>query len=234
MNGKVVKHGIVMKFLNGELHCSNGPAYVDYLTGDKKWYRHGQLHRINGPAVIYSDRSFEWYDHGELHRLDGPAVLTSDVKQIWYRRGKIHRVDGPAIIDNKKSEYMWYIDGKRHRRDGPAVETIYMKAWYWNDMLHREESPALELYSLMHDKYLSEIYKMPYCKKRKWYLFGEIYEKGLLSIAIAMSPLDLPPYVLLWILEWSHPRIQSLNQPKIMALLEGIRNSRQRLKDDKN
>ena len=35
---------------------------------------------------------------GELHREDGPAVIYADGKKVWYINGKLHREDGPALI----------------------------------------------------------------------------------------------------------------------------------------
>ena len=44
----------------------------------------GQLHRVLGPAVIYSDGSEDWYQSGLLHRTDGPAVIYPSGDQYWY------------------------------------------------------------------------------------------------------------------------------------------------------
>ena len=34
----------------------------------------GLLHSNDGPAVTAPDGSFVWYKHGRIHREDGPAV----------------------------------------------------------------------------------------------------------------------------------------------------------------
>ena len=76
------------------------------------WYKfNGQLHRDEGPAVIYYNGKKEWYKHGKLHREDGPAVEWKDGTQYWYKNGLKHREDGPAVIysDGGKS---WYLNGK--------------------------------------------------------------------------------------------------------------------------
>ena len=87
----------------------------------------GNLHRENGPAVIWNDGEHEWFNHGEYHRLDGPAVING-VYRAWFINGKLHRLDGPAIIDVDRQE--WFIDGELHRIDGPAVITGDYQAWY--------------------------------------------------------------------------------------------------------
>lgn len=57
-----------------------------------------QLHREDGPAIIYPDGTQEWYRNGVLHRGDGPAVVHPDGKEEWYRNGKA--IPAPVIFDN--------------------------------------------------------------------------------------------------------------------------------------
>ena len=42
--------------------------------GEKRYCLNGELHRINGPAVICVNGDKEWYLNGKKHRIDGPAV----------------------------------------------------------------------------------------------------------------------------------------------------------------
>jgi len=44
----------------------------------------GQIHRSDGPAVIYSDGTEKWFVNGKLHRLDGPAVVYVNGDKEWY------------------------------------------------------------------------------------------------------------------------------------------------------
>jgi hypothetical protein len=41
-----------LKFLNGKLHCEDGPA-VEWIDGSKEWYVDGKYHCIDRPAVEY-------------------------------------------------------------------------------------------------------------------------------------------------------------------------------------
>ena len=59
--------------------------------------RNGQLHRIDGPAVIHANGSRSWFQDGLRHRTDGPAIVRADGSKVWYQNGKLHRTDGPAI-----------------------------------------------------------------------------------------------------------------------------------------
>jgi hypothetical protein len=47
---------------------------IDHV-GTNRWYNDlGQLHRIDGPAIIYTNGGKYWYHNGLRHRLDGPAA----------------------------------------------------------------------------------------------------------------------------------------------------------------
>lgn len=72
----------------------------------------GNLHRRQGPAVIYPDGTLAWYDHGKLHRDEGPAVIKPNGAQVWYNHGKVHREDGPAIIYNNSRPGMYWFNGE--------------------------------------------------------------------------------------------------------------------------
>jgi hypothetical protein len=52
--------------------------------GSKRWYKNGQYHREDGPAVEYEDGSKFWHVNGERHRLDGPAYEDADGSKAWY------------------------------------------------------------------------------------------------------------------------------------------------------
>ena len=79
--------------------------------GYESWWLNGQLHRVDGPAVEYSNGGKAWYLNGKYHRVDGPAVECSDGSEFWYLNGKYHRVDGPAVeyADGYKA---WYLNGR--------------------------------------------------------------------------------------------------------------------------
>lgn len=49
----------------------------------------GKPHRLDGPAIENPDGSFVWYKHGLIHREDGPAVRLVFIdgrieEQFWY------------------------------------------------------------------------------------------------------------------------------------------------------
>ena len=56
-------------------------------NGTQHWYQNGQLHRVDGPAVIYANSEQRWYQNDQLHRLDGPALIYATGEQHWYLEG---------------------------------------------------------------------------------------------------------------------------------------------------
>jgi hypothetical protein len=58
-------------------------------NGTERWYFNGQLHREDGPAVIYADGTQMWYRNGKPHRTDGSAVIYADGIKLWYRNGQL-------------------------------------------------------------------------------------------------------------------------------------------------
>lgn len=96
----------------GQLHRLDGPAIIE--KGDKMWYVVDVLHRTDGPAVEWSDGSFEWHFQGKLHRVDGPAYKNPQAEK-WYLNGNLHRDNGPAACyDSGRKEF--YKHGKKIHR----------------------------------------------------------------------------------------------------------------------
>ncbi len=69
------------------------------------------LHRLDGPAVIEDNGNIMWYKNGEIHRENGPAI-TNKVGEFWMQRGAYHRVDGPAVVLKCGLEE-WYLEGQQ-------------------------------------------------------------------------------------------------------------------------
>ncbi len=95
----------------------------------KKEYRNelGQLHRVDGPAVEWSDGSKEWYVDDKRHRLDGPAIESNSGYREWCINGKRHREDGPAIEWRNNIDIWWYLNGIRYSEEEYHKELIKLK-----------------------------------------------------------------------------------------------------------
>lgn len=50
------------------------------------------------------------------HRLDGPAVEYSNGEKAWYQDGKRHRLDGPAVEYSNGGKF-WYIEDKEYTEE---------------------------------------------------------------------------------------------------------------------
>ena len=120
------------------------PTIISYSdTGEethRAWYVKGQLHRENGPAWQFIQRSTGtvvsevWYRFGKEHR-DGdlPARIYRShdtgriVHEEYMKNGMTHRETGPAIINYHPDtgrpyrwEY-WYNDRKIPKKDWKAL-----------------------------------------------------------------------------------------------------------------
>ena len=85
--------------------------------GNKFWYKNGEFHREDGPAIEYNHGNHCWYKNGKLHREDGPAIQ-SEVSKSWHKNGQLHREDGPAL------EYYY---NNEWRGDNHYIKGIYIK-----------------------------------------------------------------------------------------------------------
>ena len=56
--------------------------------GTQSWYKNGEFHRDDGPAVIWNNGSQLWYKDGILCRENGPAVIYKDGTQHWIKNGE--------------------------------------------------------------------------------------------------------------------------------------------------
>lgn len=90
----------------GQLSCSHRPSLVERsgLTGQitaEVWYRDGQEHRADAPAIIE-------YGDDDKRRV---------VLEIWKWNGKRHRRGGPAVIEwNNAGDLLrieWWIHGRQ-------------------------------------------------------------------------------------------------------------------------
>ena len=80
----------------------NDYGTIRYYNSDNK------LHRVNGPAVIYTNGDKSWIQNDKYHRLDGPAIVCSDGVRSWYIDGKYHSEEAfkanPLVIAYAKSK----------------------------------------------------------------------------------------------------------------------------------
>lgn len=94
------------------LHRIDGPAVI-FTNGDKIWYINGKIHRNDGPAIEFTDGTQEWYQNGELHNENGPAIVWRNGDTMWFKNGNRHRVDGYAAQLDSISVRYWAINGKQ-------------------------------------------------------------------------------------------------------------------------
>ena len=85
-------------------------------TGTCRYYNAlGQLHRDEGPAIIWDDGDLEWWQNGLRHREDGPAVEWHAGHKEWWVNDRLHRIDGPALTWEDGTPE-WWIYGVRYTK----------------------------------------------------------------------------------------------------------------------
>ena len=67
-----------------------GPYVKTYPNGNKEYYLHGQLHRVDGPAIERANGDKIYYLHGQLHRIDGPAIEYTNGTKSYYLHGRYY------------------------------------------------------------------------------------------------------------------------------------------------
>ena len=66
----------------------NGEQYHLQENGTREFFDfYGRRHRVNGPAIEYSNGDEEWWLLGKRHRDDEPAVIYGD-KKFWFEFGE--------------------------------------------------------------------------------------------------------------------------------------------------
>ena len=99
-NGRYEVGGSVCWYKDDLFHRLDGPA-IEWTNGRKKWYLNGKLHRVGGPADIWPDGSLEWWVNGKRHRVNGPAIEWVNMDKIWYVDDK--EVDVLAVFGYEPS-----------------------------------------------------------------------------------------------------------------------------------
>jgi len=99
-----------MDVSNKDIHMNTTKMYIDEY-GNKEYFNlKRRYHREDGPALEYVDGEKHWFKEGQWHRVDGPAVEWENGTKIWYKEGLLHRVDGPSLKYSNGSKYWNILD----------------------------------------------------------------------------------------------------------------------------
>ena len=88
----------------GDLHRDEGPA-VEFVDKSERWFQDGLCHRDNGPAFITARGTRKWAINGRLHRTDGPAIEWSDGEEEWCLRRNLMNT---LVVLPKKYLETWH------------------------------------------------------------------------------------------------------------------------------
>lgn len=61
---------------------------------------------------------------GQLHRVDGPALIWNDGSVFWYYEDKFHCTNGPAIIHANNGKKGWCIHGIRYTNESEYLKEV--------------------------------------------------------------------------------------------------------------
>lgn len=125
--------------------------------GTQLWYKDDELHRVDGPAVIYTDGDIGWF-------IDGVGIRSS---QLYQQLAGLSDEDMLSLIlkygsptkenpeyDEYTNAQFWYNDySKLHRTDGPAaIYSSSIKFWYINGVKITSADEYQQLTSLTDDQ----------------------------------------------------------------------------------
>lgn len=87
-----------------QLDLKQGTYLHKFRTGACEYFKNGQLHRDDGPAVIYPNGDQYWWKEGKIHRDDGPATVWSDGTLEWWKEGKPYEPSAHELMAWKMHE----------------------------------------------------------------------------------------------------------------------------------
>lgn len=71
------------------MQFSNKNFYLSISADNQTWHYYiNGYHRLKGAAVI-QDGGFQWHKKGKLHRIDGPAVIYSNKEYEYFIYGHL-------------------------------------------------------------------------------------------------------------------------------------------------
>ena len=66
------------------------------------------LHRDDGPAIIYANGTKAWFQHGMRHREDGPAYIGHDGRKVWFLYDKaVTEEEFNTVTDRTQRKLIW-------------------------------------------------------------------------------------------------------------------------------
>ena len=80
-------NGCKFTYKNNLLHSYNGKPAVEWINGNKGWYRNGLYHRLYGHAIEYSngDKSW-WLFDNEYHESEYNEIMKNVPLFYWKTR----------------------------------------------------------------------------------------------------------------------------------------------------
>ena len=77
-----------------------------------RYYKNNQLHKEDGPALIFQNGDVEYYLNGLFHNENGPAIIYEYIK-IWYYKGVKYGINNRHQNDFSNSSWREFIENKK-------------------------------------------------------------------------------------------------------------------------
>jgi len=123
-------HDNVTRDENKLAHSYNGkPSVVMSDLGITTYHKHGKLHRLDGPAIIFEENSAYLQD-GQLHREDGPAIILKNIDMEFFFLGGYlldeedywKEIEAMESLDPAEKEWHLFSLEKRHHYSRKFVD----------------------------------------------------------------------------------------------------------------
>ena len=130
ISGEYCSEGNII-YLNddGELHRLDGPALIDAGTGYEAWFNNGKFHRDGGPARKCVEGTLEWWENGGIHKDDGPAVITPMGHKLWAIHGVWLREADEGKIRCMSPQIMLLLERDPEAITGITYSTLEMQEY---------------------------------------------------------------------------------------------------------
>ena len=69
----------------------------------------GELHNLEGPAILYFNGYKEWWQNGRPHRLDGPSCISPTGSKMWHIRGVCYYTEQKWFEALSKEDQIAYL-----------------------------------------------------------------------------------------------------------------------------
>lgn len=99
----------VWRLPDGKPHRDGAPAFISRRARVLMWFKNGEIHRTDGPAYINGNGYKEWWKHDKRHCEVGPAVFHKDGSCSWWLNNILITNENDISLCNGDPENIIYL-----------------------------------------------------------------------------------------------------------------------------